>query len=373
MRTQVLRIEEDGSAAEAIRRAAKLLNDGHLVAFPTETVYGVGARADIAAAVGRLRELKDRSAEQAFTVHLGNREGVERFVPRMSKLSRRLIRKVWPGPLTLILPVSDAEAAPVLIGLGDSARDAMYYGGTIGLRCPDDPVAAALLRAVTAPVVAASANLAGQPPPQTADEVCRGLDGRVDLVIDNGRTRYNKPSTIVKIAGDSYELVREGVYDARTVARLATLRILFVCSGNTCRSPMAAGLGAKVAAELLGCPVMELAARGVAISSAGTAGGHGPAADHAIEVMRRRDVDISDHVSTALNRERVHQADYTFCMTSEHRNASIDLDPSAEDRVRLLLDDEEITDPIGGTEEDYELCARKIEGGVRARMKEILS
>ena len=339
MATDVIKIGPDFAQGDVIARAAGILSAGGLVAFPTETVYGVGARADLPQAMERLRELKGRSAAKAFTVHIGSREGAVDYAPKMSGLTRRLMRKAWPGPLTLILPVSEEDSPPILEGRDESAREAMYYNGRVGLRCPDDAVAAALLLAVPHPVVAASANLAGNQPPQTGDDVLRELDGRIDLLIDSGRTRYNKASTIVQVNGQNFELVREGVYDARIVERLASLRILFVCSGNTCRSPMAAALAERVLAERLGCHPSDLTARGIVISSAGTSGGYGGAADHAVTVMARRGLDLSEHASTPLTLERLHQSDYTFAMTRAHRDAIVRMDPTAADRVRLLLDD----------------------------------
>ncbi|MBI4719209.1 MAG: threonylcarbamoyl-AMP synthase [Planctomycetes bacterium] len=372
MATVVAHVDPRGEFREAVRQAAEILTSGGLVAFPTETVYGLAARADVSAAMHRLRQVKGRAAEKAFTVHLGARADAARFAPEINAVARRLIRKAWPGPLTVILPVPDPGRAPIMSQVDPSACEAMYYDHMIGLRCPDDPVAEALLRAVPAPVVAASANLAGNPPPQSGEEVLRDLDGKIDFLIDAGRTKYSRPSTIVRMKDQTYEVVRPGVYDAGSVERLATLRILLVCTGNTCRSPMAAGLAGKLAADKLGCDMSSLPARGVLVSSAGTAGGLGRAAPHAVTVLARRGIDISGHTSTALTAEQVRLADHVFVMTDAHRDAVIDLVPQVADRVQLLLPDQEVGDPVGGTEEDYEACAQLIERGVRARLEEVL-
>ena len=102
-------------------------------------------------------------------------------------------------------------------------------------------------------MVASSANAAGEPPPRDAQEVLGGLQGRIDLLLDGGTTRFAKGSTIVRVRAAGYSMIREGVLDAGVVQRMAILRILFVCTGNTCRSPMAAGLARKLIAERLGC------------------------------------------------------------------------------------------------------------------------
>lgn len=372
MGTEVVRVDDGGDFADAVRRAGEVLAGGGLAAFPTETVYGVASCVDHQDAVARLRRVKNRPSETAFTVHIGAREDAVRFAPDMGKLAARLIFRAWPGPLTLILPVESPAQAPVLDGLNGVAAEAMYYDGTIGLRCPDDRIAAALLTSLTSPVVAASANEAGQPPAQTGEDVLRDLDGKIDLLIDAGRTRYSRPSTIVRVTGKSYEVVREGVYDRRTLERLATLRLLFVCTGNTCRSPMAAGIASDALARRLGCEISELARHGVEVTSAGTAGGFGPAAEHAVAVMARRDIDISRHRSAALTEEMVQQADQIIVMTQAHREAVLNMVPSAAERVVLLLADRDMNDPIGGRQADYEGCARSIHEGVLVRLQEVM-
>lgn len=372
METEVIQIDPQASAADAVGRAAQVLSQGGLVGFPTETVYGVCARADKADAVARLRGVKSRDADQAFTVHIASPADALRFAPRLEGLASRLMRKAWPGPLTLIVPVDDPLSAPVMAELNGSVASAMYHDRTIGLRCPDDPVATALLEAAGGPVVATSANTAGRPPPLTAQDALRDLDGRIELLLDAGRTKYAKPSTIVRVSGSSYTLLRKGVLDGGVLERLSTLEILLVCTGNTCRSPMAAALAKRMLAGRLGCTVAELRERGIEVRSAGTAGGGGGASPNAVAVMRRRGIDVTDHVSAALTPQIVRQADYIFAMTRSHRDRVIDMVASAENRVVLLLGDEDIRDPIGGSEDDYEQCARAVEKGLSARLREVI-
>lgn len=372
MDTEVIKVGPHVGSAEAVHQAADVLRRGGLVAFPTETVYGLGARADDPTAVKRLRGIKSRQAGKAFTVHISSSAEATRFAPSVTGVTKRFIHKAWPGPLTLIVPVDDPLSAPVMAGLNGSAAAAMYYENAIGLRCPDNPVAQALLQVVEAPVVAASANRAGHPPPWTARDVLKDLEGEIDLLIDAGPTKYAKPSTIVRVEGSSYELVREGVYDARIIERFSTLRLLLVCTGNTCRSVMAAGLAKKMLAERLGCSVSELPVRGIEVTSAGTAGGSGGASPHALTVMARRGIDLTGHVSVGLAPEMVHQADAIFVMTRSHRDTVRNMAPLDEDRVCLLLDDQEIHDPMGGNEDAYEQCAHKVEEGLRARLQEVI-
>lgn len=367
----VVRVESESSRAGAIERGVATLEGGGLVVFPTETVYGVAARADSQKAMARLREVKARDAQKAFTVHVGSQADAGRFVANMPAIAERLMRKAWPGPLTVVIPVPDPRQTKIMSGLNGSVADVIFYEGTVGLRFPDEPTAAAILKQSTFPIVAASANRAGRQPPVTAEEAIHELDGDVDLVIDGGRTAYGRASTVVRVEGRNYDVLREGVYDARTIRRLAALRILFVCTGNTCRSPMAEGLARRMMADRLQCSPADLADLGIHITSAGTAGGLGSAASNAVTVMAHRGVDISAHTSLLLTQDLIHQADHVYAMTATHREAILNLAPRCADRVKTLLEGEDVHDPIGGTVEEYEACARIIETGLRLRMQEI--
>lgn len=174
-----------------IARAVVQLRAGELVAFPTETVYGVGARADDPQAVARLRAAKRRPSEQPFVIMVADREAVA-AVARVSPRALALMERHWPGPLTLILPAR-GEA-----------------GATVGVRVPDHPVAQALLRAVGVPLATSSANRAGEPPPTDAAAVVAALGPELAVVLDGGRCRLGQASTILDVATDPPRILREG-------------------------------------------------------------------------------------------------------------------------------------------------------------------
>lgn len=372
MSPDVVSVERGTDHSKAVRRAAGVLADGGVVAFPTETLYGVGARADLPDALEKLRRGKKRSEEKPFTVHLGRRGDVERYVPLISGMARRLIEKGWPGPLTLVFTGIEPSTTAVVKQIGERIAPALYREGSIGLRCPDDELARALLSEVSEPVVAASANVAGGRPARTADEVADALKDSVDLILDGGPVRYAKPSTVVRLNGVGYSILRQGVYDERTLRRLVTVNILLVCTGNTCRSPMAAAVTRHMLAERLGCRSDQLADRGVVVNSAGTmAGRGGRATREAVEVGRRRELDLSSHRSTRLSVELINGADYIFAMTQAHVNAVTDLVPSARARVGTLIPGEDIDDPIGGTDQVYQRCLVQIEGALKTRLDEV--
>lgn len=371
MATHVIKVDRSGDFREFTRQAGQVLSSGGLVVFPTETVYGLAARADDPKAMARLRDVKNREVQQGFTVHLAHRQDAGSYVNRMPPLASRLIRKAWPGPLTVLLEEENPDSVPILAGRSATAKDALFYNRTVGLRCPDDPVSQSILENVDAPVVAASANPAGRPPPRTGDEVLKGLEGKFDLLVDAGRTRYARASTIVRVTDSKYTFVREGVLDAGIIARMALVQILFVCTGNTCRSPMAAGLARKILAERLGCDMQSLEQHGVRVISAGTAGGVGPASSGAVKALAQRGIDLSGHTSTALTPGLIQQADHVFVMTQGHLDAVLSIAPWAESKASLLLDAQDVEDPVGASDEEYEVCARMIERGLRERLQEV--
>jgi L-threonylcarbamoyladenylate synthase len=179
--------------------AADVLRGGGLVAFPTETFYGLGAHALDATAVARVFRAKGRPAEKPLLVLVDSLAMVERVAREVPDRARRLMDRYWPGPLTLVLPAH--PSLPWALTAGTR---------TIGVRLSGHPVARALVTAVGAPVTAPSANPHGGPSPRTADEVLAGLRTRVDLVLDGGPTPGGPPSTVLDLSGTRPLLLRAG-------------------------------------------------------------------------------------------------------------------------------------------------------------------
>jgi tRNA threonylcarbamoyl adenosine modification protein (Sua5/YciO/YrdC/YwlC family) len=372
METKVKKISPDREGQAAILEAAACLASGGLVVFPTETVYGVGACATNPEAMARLREVKGRNGGKPFTVHIGSRSNVTRFVPELHGVGHRLTEKAWPGPLTLIFQVNNVEAAPVIQETSVEHAPAMYYEGTIGIRCPDDRVAADVLNHAAVPIVAASANFAGEPAAVTAEEAIACLNGQVDFILDAGRTLYARASTVVRVNTDGYHILREGVLDERTIRRLTKTNFLVVCSGNTCRSPMAEGLLRHILAERIGCSEQELEERGFHVESAGISASYGLSpSPQAIEAMKARQIDISNHRSQPITLEQIHRADYIFAMTEAHLQGLSSFTAAARDRAKRIDEVGDIEDPIGADESVYAECAAQLEKAIRRRIEEV--
>ena len=371
MPTKIVNIGDANAYVSALAEAAQAIRAGGLVVFPTETVYGVGANAASPSAVARLRDLKGRGQAQPFTVHLGQRAAARKYLSSPSALVRRLVRRGWPGPLTLVCAEDHPERTEVARELPAEMLAEVYAGGHVGLRCPDHAAAARWLTEAGVPVVASSANRHGLPPPTDCAMAMRDLEGWVDYALDGGRTRYNASSTIVEVRGNAWRVLRAGALDERAVERLVTRAILFVCTGNTCRSPMAEALWRAALAARLGIPGDQLAAAGYRIASAGTfGGGGGPASGGALGEMARRGLDLSGHRSRALTPELVHQAERVFVMSAEHKMAVVNLLGGDRGKVDLLDPKGSVADPIGGSAEQYRRAADQIAAAVAARVEE---
>ncbi len=365
-------ISKIDGAEDNIAAAVKHLDDGDLVVLPTETVYGVAARADLASARAKLAEIKDRPTGKPFTVHIGHKDQVARYVTELGGVARRLIEKAWPGPMTLVLQQPKPADAPAAAVVDEAGIAAMYHEGTIGLRLPDDDATAEILQRVGGPVVMASANRAGQPPPGDYRSAMAALGRSVAFGVDGGPTRYNKASTVVGIEGGKFRVLREGVFDERMIRDMANRNILFVCSGNTCRSPMAKALAKRLVAEKLGCQPQDLPDHSLQVSSAGASAFPGsPASPNAVKVLAERGIDMADHRSQPLTLDLTRKANHIFTMTAAHQAAVLSIDPTAGDRVTCLSPDGDIEDPFGGDVEDYARCAERIETALRKRLQEI--
>jgi len=189
----------DKNLNDVLKRAVEILNNGGIVAFPTETFYGLGVKFDNEASLRKLYELKRRPEEKPMPLIVGSRESLSMIAASVNEIAESLMDKFWPGPLTLLLKAKKG-LSPYLTANTES----------IAVRIPGESAALYLVREAGFPITATSANPSGMPPAEDADAVIRYFGEEVDMVIDGGRTAGGLPSTIADATGKSIKIVREG-------------------------------------------------------------------------------------------------------------------------------------------------------------------
>jgi L-threonylcarbamoyladenylate synthase len=199
---EVIQVDPEHPGEEALNRVAEAVLRGGVVAFPTDTIYGLGCSLFDVSAVGMLARVKRRDPSLAVISLIPEPHQVFGLASEVSDLAQRLIARYWPGPLSLIFQAS-AIVPPRVRGAG----------GTVALRCPRDTLCERILDRIGGPVVSSSANLSGQPPATSADEVIRIFGNQLDLVLDGGPRREGPPSTLVDVSGPTPRLLRRGALD----------------------------------------------------------------------------------------------------------------------------------------------------------------
>lgn len=198
-RTLILRVNSEEPESEKIRIAAEVIRKGGLVAFPTETVYGLGADALNESAVKKIYLAKNRPMDNPIIVHVAEKSEVYKLAKKVPEIAEKLMNTFWPGPLTIVLEAS--EIVPKITSGGLK---------TVAIRMPKHKVALELIRLSETPIAAPSANLAGKPSPTSAEHVIRDLYGRIDVIIDAGSTAVGLESTVLDLTTDIPQILRPG-------------------------------------------------------------------------------------------------------------------------------------------------------------------
>lgn len=373
MPPKVINVARTDDVRDVVHRAVQALAEGELVAVPTETVYGIAASATHPDAVARLADAKGRDLSAPFALAVKSAEDAEDYAPGWNAVARRLARRCWPGPVTLVVEANRDEG--LVRQLPESVLPFVCPQGTVGLRSPANQLVQDILRMLAGPIALSSANLTGKPDATTAKECVEALGDRLSLVLDDGPARYGQPSSVVRITETGFEVLREGVVGRPTLERLSRMLIVFVCTGNTCRSPLAEVLMRRRLAEGLGVAEDELEGQGVMVASAGIAAAAGsPASPETAEVLRQKGLSADGHAAQQLTEHLVRQADWLLAMTPSHVESILSLWPDAAGRVKLVdATGGAISDPIGGPLEVYERCAEQIGCGVEHHAKRVLA
>jgi L-threonylcarbamoyladenylate synthase len=185
---------------EVLSECIQALNEGKIIAFPTETFYGLGVKFDDPEALKRLYEIKKRPLEKAMPLIIGDLSLVQTVAEVVSPLETEIMQRYWPGPLTIILKAKEGLSEYITAGTGK-----------VALRVPGESFALELARKAGFPITATSANPSGSPPADSAEMIMKYFATEVDILVDGGRTRGYEPSTIVEVVGDQIKLLRRGV------------------------------------------------------------------------------------------------------------------------------------------------------------------
>lgn len=352
MKTTVLvKLDSKDPNLIRLREVAQASREGKIVAFPTETVYGMGAPMSAAGVTDQLIQIKRRNEKKPFSYHIGDWEMLDILKVRRTPAFRFLARRLWPGPVTLLVTNEAGEK--------------------IGLRFPRHRLAAALINSAGEPFIATSANVSNAPSPRTAEEVMRSLGGQIDYLIDGGKAEYAEDSTVVDVTVEPPAIVRRGAlaHEVEELiqkiksGRFPWKRILLVCTGNSCRSPMGAGW---MTAELRRKGLVEE----IEVSSCGVSARIGmPATPEAIFVMKNREIDISAHRSRPCSRQDILDADLILAMSPEHTLFITGMVPSAKGKIKVL----DVADPIGMGMMVYEDVIKTMEKKLKEEWKDIIA
>lgn len=350
MTPTVIRFHREDPNLKAIREIAQFARGGKIVAFPTETVYGIGVPASKKEALEKLYRIKGREREKPFAYHIGDWDQLAFLNVVRNPAFRHLSKRFWPGPITLVVSSNTGEK--------------------IGIRYPRSLPTCTLIVSTGEPFLATSANRSGEPSPKTAEEVLRTLGNQIDYVIDAGPCELGVDSTVIDVTVHPPQVLREGAELAAVRQAIGEIeegkiprkKILIVCTGNSCRSPMAAGL----LREGLRRKKLE---REIEISTAGIlARDGGMVTSEAILVMKNREIDISGHRSRACRREDVLEADLVLAMSQEHSDFLTGLVSGIKEKIKVL----DVKDPIGLGIPIYEEVVQDLEKKLKTEWEEIV-
>lgn len=343
-----------------------------MVIFPTETVYGLAASATSPEAVAVLKNPPSDEPQppRASTWHAPSAAQVAKALRINHPLHRRLLARLAPGPVRFLIQKPLSEVPAILDEL-KVPRGVIEHEGEFSVRIPDHPLAKEVLEKAGIPIIADRTSAFGlgdgRSLPEEINELAKKY--KVAAIIDDGPTRLGKPSSPVRLKLDgSYEVLPGGMLDERYIKKKVERLVLFVCTGNTCRSPMAAALASDFLARSR--PPVPVRPQSFGVAAAGGE----PMTREAREALTEMNIKVGTHRAQAITRDQLKDADAVFGMTKAHVQAVLDIAPFAKGKV-FTLDPEgsEVPDPIGGSPAEYRSTAARLKQLVERRLTELLA
>lgn len=345
---------------DVVHLAVQALVEGHVVAAPTESSYVYLASGLQAGAVDQLLRQAGLWKKNPVSIIPRVPDEVLDLIPSVGSGSRRLVRKAWPGPLVLQSKSQD-EYSSLRCLPGNVYDRIRNEQGEVRLWIPDHEVLHYITRLVSGPLVVALATRGDK-----ADELVRSVAelpaGASVLSIDGGTIEESGEPTVVAVEGNRGQVLREGLLSESQLRQLSQYLVLFVCTGNTCRSPMAAALMRKKIQDKFQSE-FDPQSLPIVVASAGvSAFGGDPASHGALEAIRGYGCSLDQHQSTQLNSRLVEQSDLILAMGQRHRSVIVAQWPEVASKVHLIAaDGSEISDPFGGPLDVYQRCAEQLD------------
>lgn len=381
---QVVDLRQSTSSVEVVDETCAALRRSELVGLPSETRYLLGGSAVRQAAARKLVDSAAHHGTESAVLLLPHLDALSDFVETIPLAVERLLSRCWPGPVVIRIGES---AAGAFADLAPAAQQ-LLSRSRVPVCVPAHPFLRRLTELYEEPILAIISSLPDGKTWSDSDglEVARIHAAELELVVDAGPPRHPQGPTLIDLEmtgseGDNlvetvqagWKLIKEGVVAESMLNRLSSTMVLFVCTGNTCRSPMAEGLFRKLLSDRLNCPPDEISQKGYLVLSGGVSAVSGmPAAPEAIRLLEAEQVDLRDHSSQPVTEDLLAQADHVLAMTAGHLDTLYNEFPLYRGKMRMLSPEQDISDPIGRGWSVYQECGAEIRAALEIFLDELL-